>query len=255
VTAFPKAGQSNGQVIEFVNQLVHDLNLMGDAVTSTELRGLVETLYRAIQKTFNSPVIVRHLFIALVRLGEYDEAKHALQSYLRLIGLSTQAQDESRRNGEALVTYADGRAMPVPIIADTHVGEVLDEILGTSGVENEALQFNSNRAKDEKTIASKHKGEQETDLDVILCLIEAVRMFCKELDQGVEAVEVAELLSKVLKRSTTVTVASHPAVCAHVSRMLGVSYSLLASQSKFGSPFNETNFDHGPDAFSFNCSP
>ncbi|KAG2179608.1 hypothetical protein INT44_006456, partial [Umbelopsis vinacea] len=231
VTAFPKAGQSNGQVIEFVNQLVHDLNLMGDAVSSVELRGLVETLYRAIQKTFNSPVIVRHLFIALARLGEYDEAKHALQSYLRLIGLSTQAQDESRRNGEALVTYADGRAMPVPIIADTHVGEVLDEMMGTSGVENEALQFNSDRAKDEKTIASKHKGEQEHDLDILLCLIEAVRMFCKELDQGVEAVEVAELLHKVLKRSTTVTVASHPAICAQVSRMVGASYSLLASQT------------------------
>ncbi|GAB5590884.1 hypothetical protein Unana1_05784 [Umbelopsis nana] len=231
VTAFPKAGQSNGQVVQFVNQLVNDLNLMGDAVSSTELRGLVEALYRATQKTFNSPVIVRHLFTALVRLGEYDEAKHALNSYLKLIGLSTQAQVESRRNGEALVTYSDGRAMPVPVINDLHVGGVVEETMGTAGVENEALQFNSDRAKDKMTIASKHKGEQENDLDILLLLIEAVRLYCKDLDQGVAAVEVAEMLTKVLKRSATITAQSNPAVCAKVYRMVGVAYSLLASQT------------------------
>ncbi|KAG2185895.1 hypothetical protein INT43_002333 [Umbelopsis isabellina] len=231
VVSFPKAGYDNRQVLDFVKQLVGDLDLIGDAVTPTELRGLVEALYRATGKTFNSPIILRLLFITLTRLGEYDEAKHALKSYLNLIGLSTQAEDESRRNGEALVTYADGSAQPVPVFAGLHVGEIVEEVLGTSGVENAALQFNSDKAKDEKTIASKHQSEQEDDADILLVLNEAVRLFCKDLDQGVEAVEMAELAKKVLSRSHTVTTQTNAALCAKVDRMVGVAYSLLASQT------------------------
>ncbi|CAJ0912615.1 6936_t:CDS:2 [Entrophospora sp. SA101] len=42
-------------------------------------------LYRATQKTFQSPRILRHLINSLITLGDYDEAELAVNAYIALV--------------------------------------------------------------------------------------------------------------------------------------------------------------------------
>ncbi|ORZ12440.1 hypothetical protein BCR41DRAFT_99735 [Lobosporangium transversale] len=64
-----------------IEQIVEDRKILGSG-NDADKRALVETIYRASQKTFQSPRILRFLFFALVELGQYDEAELALKAYL-----------------------------------------------------------------------------------------------------------------------------------------------------------------------------
>ncbi|KAF9340278.1 hypothetical protein BGZ91_002780 [Linnemannia elongata] len=83
VTAFPKADEKNWRVLSMIEQIVEERKLIGPS-NDADKRVLVETIYRASQKTFQSPRILRFLFFALVEMGQYDEAVLALKSYLDL---------------------------------------------------------------------------------------------------------------------------------------------------------------------------
>ncbi|KAF9395445.1 hypothetical protein BGX21_009892 [Mortierella sp. AD011] len=83
VTPFPKANEKNWRVLVMIEQIVDDRKLIGQG-NDADKRALVETIYRASQKTFQSPRILRFLFFALVEMGQYDEAVLALKSYLDL---------------------------------------------------------------------------------------------------------------------------------------------------------------------------
>lgn len=83
VTTFPKADEKNWRVLGMIEQIVEDRKLLGSG-NDADKRVLVETIYRASQKTFQSPRILRFLFFALVEMGQYDEAALALKSYLDL---------------------------------------------------------------------------------------------------------------------------------------------------------------------------
>ncbi|KAI1311552.1 hypothetical protein EDD11_003434 [Mortierella claussenii] len=81
VTSFPKAEEKNWRVLVMIEQIVEDRKLLGPG-NDADKRVLVETIYRASQRTFHSPRILRFLFFALVEMGQYDEAELALQAYL-----------------------------------------------------------------------------------------------------------------------------------------------------------------------------
>ncbi|KAF9583231.1 hypothetical protein BGW38_009971 [Lunasporangiospora selenospora] len=81
VTSFPKADEKNWRVLAMIEQIVEDRRLIGSG-NDADKRALVETIYRASQKTFQSPRILRFLFFALVEMGQYDEAALALKAYL-----------------------------------------------------------------------------------------------------------------------------------------------------------------------------
>ncbi|KAF9361437.1 hypothetical protein BGX26_003181 [Mortierella sp. AD094] len=83
VTSFPQANEKNWRVLVMIEQIVEDRKLIGQG-NDADKRALVETIYRASQKTFQSPRILRFLFFALVEMGQYDEAVLALKSYLDL---------------------------------------------------------------------------------------------------------------------------------------------------------------------------
>ncbi|KAF9125976.1 hypothetical protein BGX30_000205 [Mortierella sp. GBA39] len=83
ITAFPKADEKNWRVLGMIEQIVEDRKLIGPS-NDADKRVLVETIYRASQKTFQSPRILRFLFFALVEMGQYDEAVLALKSYMDL---------------------------------------------------------------------------------------------------------------------------------------------------------------------------
>ncbi|KAF9964788.1 hypothetical protein BGZ70_005939 [Mortierella alpina] len=83
ITSFPKAEEKNWRVLVMLEQIVEDRKLLGPC-NDADKRVLVETIYRASQKTFQSPRVLRFLFFALVEMGQYDEAVLALKAYLDL---------------------------------------------------------------------------------------------------------------------------------------------------------------------------
>ncbi|KAF9583966.1 hypothetical protein BGW38_007984, partial [Lunasporangiospora selenospora] len=94
VTQFPKADEKNWRALAMIEQIIEDRRLLGPG-SDADKRTLVETIYRASQKTFQSPRILRFLFLALVDLGQYDEAVLALSSYLDMIKLNNKVKNAS----------------------------------------------------------------------------------------------------------------------------------------------------------------
>lgn len=197
LTHFPRSGQMNSLVLDFVDRLASDFSLVGG--TETEKRGFVEALNRASLRTFNSPCVTRHLFHALVNLGDYEEAEHALRTYLYLIGLESKSLFDSR----------------IPALASDVFGApvVPDEIEQLAVAEaNKKLEDPQQRV--------------ELTKDKINLLTAAVKMYCLDLARGTDAVTVAELAYHVYKVENGI------ALGAQVHRVLGIAFGFLASQSK-----------------------
>ncbi|GJJ76796.1 cargo-transport protein YPP1 [Entomortierella parvispora] len=93
VTPFPGANEKNWRVLVMVEQIVEDRKLLGSG-NNADKRALVETIYRASQKTFQSPRILRFLFFALVDMGQYDEAALALKAYLDMVEINMKVKND-----------------------------------------------------------------------------------------------------------------------------------------------------------------
>ncbi|KAF8982767.1 hypothetical protein BGZ46_000682 [Entomortierella lignicola] len=91
ITTFPKADEKNWRILVMIEQIVEDRKLLGSG-NDTDKRALVETIYRASQKTFQSPRVLRSLFFALVDLGQYDEAELALEAYLSMVEINEKSK-------------------------------------------------------------------------------------------------------------------------------------------------------------------
>ncbi|KAF9998695.1 hypothetical protein BGZ79_007636 [Entomortierella chlamydospora] len=100
ITSFPKADEKNWRVLVMIEQIVEDRKLLGSG-SDADKRALVETIYRASQKTFQSPRILRFLFFALLDLGQFDEAELALEGYLGMM----QIKEESKDTVEEVLTH------------------------------------------------------------------------------------------------------------------------------------------------------
>lgn len=214
----PKAGQVNQPVLDFVDQFASDFELMG--TSAHDLRGFVEALDRASQRTFNSPLITRHLFHALVRLGEFEEAEHALQAYLYLVGLVSHGWKETHRDGQALATDKTGLSMPVPVARPDISTDELDQTLP---------ERRESIVGDISTIKS---NEKEEIADTLHVLVDAIRMYCNDLCRGVDAVEMAEIAKELLqKQSRKERMSTLLDIGAEVYRAVGVAYGLLGYQT------------------------
>ncbi|KAF1801193.1 hypothetical protein FB192DRAFT_1384584 [Mucor lusitanicus] len=214
----PKAGQVNQRVLDFVDQFASDFELMG--TTAHDLRGFVEALDRASQRTFNSPLITRHLFHALVRLGEFEEAEHALQAYLYLVGLVSHGWKETHRDGQALATDKTGLNMPVPVARPDISTDELDQTLP---------ERRESIVGDISTIKS---NEKEAIADTLHVLVDAIRMYCNDLCRGVDAVEMAEIAKELLQKQTKrERMSTLLEIGAEVYRAVGVAYGLLGYQT------------------------
>lgn len=203
----PQAGQVNTRVLDFVNQFANDFELLG--TTAYDLRGFVEVLDRASQKTFNSPLITRHLFLALVRLGEFDEAEHALGSYLYLVGLVSHGWRETRRDGRALATDGQGTNVAVPDIRpdiEPNEMEPVDDMANIKATEKEDVK------------------------DTLKLITVAIKMYSNDLGRGVDAVEMAEIAKQLYQQQPK---QDHLVeIGAEVYRAVGLSFGLLGHQSK-----------------------
>ncbi|KAF9212984.1 hypothetical protein BGZ59_006073 [Podila verticillata] len=97
VNSFPKADEKNWRVLGMIEQIVEDRKLLGPG-NDADKRVLVETIYRASQKTFQSPRILRFLFFALVELGQFDEAELALKSYLDMVEINFKVKSDDAQD-------------------------------------------------------------------------------------------------------------------------------------------------------------
>ncbi|KAK3842121.1 MAG: hypothetical protein J3R72DRAFT_143282 [Linnemannia gamsii] len=87
VTPFPGANEKNWRVLVMIEQIIEDRKMLGSG-NDADKKAFVETIYRASQKTFQSPRILRFLFFALMEKGQYDEAELALKAYLDMAELN-----------------------------------------------------------------------------------------------------------------------------------------------------------------------
>ncbi|KAF9101372.1 hypothetical protein BGX27_011502 [Mortierella sp. AM989] len=92
ITTFPRADEKNWRILVMIEQIIEDRKVLG-AGNDADKRALVETIYRASQRTFQSPRILRSLFFALVDLGQYDEAELALKGYLSMEEINEKSRD------------------------------------------------------------------------------------------------------------------------------------------------------------------
>ncbi|KAJ2710172.1 hypothetical protein H4R19_003879, partial [Coemansia spiralis] len=81
---FPKASETHAEVLEEADRAASDWELVGAISPADSLR-LLEILYEAVHLTYNSPQVLRHLVHALVRFGDYHEARLALGTYRALV--------------------------------------------------------------------------------------------------------------------------------------------------------------------------
>ncbi|KAI5793055.1 hypothetical protein EDC01DRAFT_81925 [Geopyxis carbonaria] len=80
---FPKADEYHEIIGEWVDQIVENWRVSGGF--GDDASPVVEILYRAAQKTFHSPRIVRHLFSTLTATGNFQDAMSALNTYFELV--------------------------------------------------------------------------------------------------------------------------------------------------------------------------
>lgn len=83
VVNFPKAGQLNGIVLEYVDWVMQNWRNAGKKLEYAE--NIVETIYHAIGKTYKSHRLVRYLMEVLVFLKNYNEALSAFNLYVELV--------------------------------------------------------------------------------------------------------------------------------------------------------------------------
>ncbi|KAG0013488.1 hypothetical protein BGZ81_000997 [Podila clonocystis] len=91
---FPKAGEINWRVLDLIERIVDDRKLIGFSSEASK-RSHVELIYRASQKTFQSPRLLRFLFFAQVNAGLYGEADVTLQAYWDRIQTDSQVKNHT----------------------------------------------------------------------------------------------------------------------------------------------------------------
>lgn len=164
---------------------------------------------------------MKHLFHALVMLGEYNEARYAFRAYLYLVGLTSQKRDEARANGEAFVIDKRGSLLTVPPTEDNEIRSLAEDVSRQKHGKEEAR----------KSMESHRSSEKESVFDILSMLLDGVAMFCKDLGQGVDAVDVAEI-AKCLYQISKEDTKEYEELGARVYRAAGSAYGLLANQSK-----------------------
>jgi hypothetical protein len=150
------------------------------------------------------------MFFTSLRLGEYEEAQHQLQSYLQLVGLVSQDQLESRTDGNAPVQDSCGLYLPI-----------------SSSSTLLAPPTNDTKCTDSATSSCTNNNIECPD-QLVDVLVRAMWLYCSELKDGIKAVEMAELALALVQKHASMD----PRDVAKVYHSSGVAYSLLASESK-----------------------
>ncbi|KAG8875781.1 hypothetical protein FRB97_004721 [Tulasnella sp. 331] len=125
ITEFPRAGEVNHKVLDFVDLCMAVWQKGGSA--ESECAWIIDTLWWATRLTFHSQRVMRHLSHLLVMQGEIVTAKRTLKLYIQLVSKArqTSAGDVSLQLKRR--PTADPAAPPSEISADVADEEEVDE--------------------------------------------------------------------------------------------------------------------------------
>ncbi|KAI1317721.1 hypothetical protein F5Y16DRAFT_144946 [Xylariaceae sp. FL0255] len=94
-TSFPRADEEREEVETFVAAAMRNWSVLigrdwheqdlGPGGKEGLSRGVLDSLYRAATKTYQSTAILRHLFTVHLAVAEFDLAFHALKSYMEIV--------------------------------------------------------------------------------------------------------------------------------------------------------------------------
>ncbi|KAI8084650.1 uncharacterized protein BX664DRAFT_267192 [Halteromyces radiatus] len=194
----------HSKITEFVNIMfkAHDIIGWGEI---SHIRRIQQFLYHAESLTFNSPCIFRSLFYALLRLGNFEEAKYAFRTYMELVGLPDMKinKNEIEMQGESLTTKV----------------EMIRSKLKRMAMENDK-NFNQDQPV-----------QAETIINVIKVLLAATQLWGREYNQGKQASTIADLAVALADVLDDEEDSMDDSVVTECHRFRGVSYGLLACQS------------------------
>lgn len=193
-TDFPRAGDLNQPVLDTVELMMSTWRQNGSQ--KSEAAGLIDALYRATTKTFQSQRILRHLVNTLYVLGDYVEADLAASTYLITVDKSKETNSKAQK--------------------------MMDE------AHDESTENGNGTAADLKNAPNKHfVQDMDTVEDVVDTLVIASNTSAKWLQKGKEALAYAtSALSHAAKTS-----AEHDVhLMSRVYRALGSAHSLIGYQ-------------------------
>jgi tetratricopeptide (TPR) repeat protein len=87
--------KSNGRVLEFADRAMENWRLLGSDFA--DAKNLVQILYRATAKTFQSPRVMRHLIYALEGAGNYVDAERSIDAYIFIVENEKKTVTKSRK--------------------------------------------------------------------------------------------------------------------------------------------------------------
>ncbi|ORX44759.1 hypothetical protein DM01DRAFT_1340288 [Hesseltinella vesiculosa] len=170
--------------------LAHDIIGWGDLAN---LRRIQRFLYHAKAKTFNNASVTRLLFFTLVRLGDFNEAKFALRSYMEMVGLPESDNPDAHANLE-----------------------VEDKV----ALIQRKLKIRATLAANTSAIL------QESEASIIQVLHVAVLMYGREFLSGQVASQLADVALTLARESEQV----HIPLLAECYRLKGTAYGFWATQ-------------------------
>ncbi|KAI9313544.1 hypothetical protein BX666DRAFT_2030325 [Dichotomocladium elegans] len=182
--------KTSKHIIELVDIIVtaHDSIGWGD---TRQIRSFLQFLQLAKEYTFNSPCITRHLFYTLLRVGSFDEAKHAFRAYMGLCGASD-----------------------------------LDKILESESLDIKEIHISVGRLVSRLRIL-KDESWAPIEEETIQVLLAGVDLYGHQYQNGKAAVVMAEIAVELMRQLGR----SAPEVQEECYRMGGIAYGLYAIQS------------------------
>ncbi|GAO50118.1 protein prenylyltransferase [Saitoella complicata NRRL Y-17804] len=105
-TTFPRAGFTNTALLSYLDLLCSNWSLHSGSVEEAE--GIVEVLYRATGKTFQSVRVLRWLRVMLERLGRWEEGARAVEAYVDLVEKGLERHPDAVAMGLGRVDTAAG---------------------------------------------------------------------------------------------------------------------------------------------------
>lgn len=209
-TNFPRAGEVNEPVRRFVDVCV----ALADRNASLT-REVVNTLWWAMNLTFQSQAILRHLTRLLVRLGDYADARRTFELYVQLVLKARETQQ--------------------PETALQLKRRLTDDAAGTIAAASETLP-DDGAAQDDDDLGlhspSLEESEMDRDVDFVHALLVGAKLIAHDLGEATEAWRYASLAGDVLKTAEETGKALGTKVRAEVEQCKGAVRIAMTMQGE-----------------------
>ena len=158
-TSFPRAGETNWKVRRFIESCVGIWERSGCGVASG--KELVKILWWAIEMTFHSQAVLRHLMRLLFVTGQYDDSRRVFELYVKLVLKARQTAQPEESLQLRKTTTREEPSIPNQVEADDVYQADVEEQLTES--------------------------ETDRDVDFLEALLLGCRLFTQKLANPAEA--------------------------------------------------------------------